>query len=162
MKKYLLSTILFVLLAACSTPSKLAKKCADLFPVTDTVVIKERTIPDTLIIPDYYVEYLDTTICPPSPEPTVRIDTVAVKVRGKSYPVEVVVHDTFTIRTDQAAVQVLKDKLQVAEKHREDLIKRLSKSWPKSLVITMLVVGLVLGLGVSFGARRLTRLLPKK
>lgn len=148
MRFFLLITICCVL-AACSTPSKLAKKCAELFPVQDSVLVKTRTITDTLIIPFYDVKYVDTTECPPSEVPVLLIDTIVRKVPGRKIPYQVLVHDTILIRKDSALVRKLQDEITATKRRLTVAHTKLQKRWPLWITILAILLAMLAGIGLK-------------
>lgn len=68
--------------------------------VKDSIVYRERVVTDTIILPDHYVEYIDTTECPPSAEPVIITQERRVTLPGKTVYLDRIHTDTVTIRTN--------------------------------------------------------------
>lgn len=91
-------------LGGCLSPKKLAERCAEAYPVQEKTTVVEKRIRDTIILPDHYVEYIDTTKCPASPEPTIITKTVTKYVPSDTLFRERIEHDTVFIRQDKALI----------------------------------------------------------
>lgn len=102
MNKNMILVALIFIIASCNPEARLAKKCAERFPVRDSITVKERRITDTLILPDYWVEYLDTTICPPGMDTTVLVKTIEKRIPGRVHFIERIQYDTIRVKENTA------------------------------------------------------------
>lgn len=145
MSSNMVMVALIFIIASCNPSARLARKCAERFPVTDSLVIQERTITDTLILPDSWVEYMDTTVCPPASDSTVVTKLVNRLIPGKTVFVEKQVRDTLFVRENKARIYALNhlvDSLQNIVVKREKALAGQSgktKGWRWAFIITLLV-----------------------
>lgn len=122
-----------VMFSACGVPaSKLASTCAELYPCKDSLVVKETTRTDTLEILDTYVEYLDTTECPPSANGVTVIDIDTVRVPGGKVVITRTVQDSTWYRIDQAHNASLVQQLADAQQERDAARSQLAACDPKA------------------------------
>lgn len=111
--------LLLLFCSACSPNlGKLAERCAEYFPVKDSTRTEIRIVTDTVLLPDTYVEYVDSTECPPNlSEPTTIIKEIKVPVPGQKVLVQVPCEDRIIMRRDSAMETVLRN--QVAKLQQE-------------------------------------------
>lgn len=92
-----------LLLQSCISNRKLAQRCADAFPVRDTIIYIDHYLSDTVYIPGF--DQLDTLFvpCPPN-EPDTLIKQVIRRVQapGKIIRVQKIVRDTVKLDIDSA------------------------------------------------------------
>ena len=111
--------IFFGLISACGVPvSRLASTCAERYPVKADTVTVTRTVTDTVVLLDTYMEYVDTTECPPSDTAITIVKTVSVMVPGKTVYSTHEVHDTMFVVVDSAHVAALKQELEACNQAR--------------------------------------------
>lgn len=140
----LILSLALALLASCKT---LEERCAERFPQETTEVIREVVRTDTIILPDHWVEFVDTTDCPPSPEPTQVIKTIVKEIPGDTIYHEVVCMDTITIYQDQAKLNYLSSELKrTTEKWKEAQGKATARTWMfiASLIGCLLILVLLI------------------
>jgi hypothetical protein len=111
-----------ILLFGCNPNAKLAQKCAEQYPCEDSLTVREITRTDTVELTDTYIEYLDTTICPPSANGVTVIDIDTVRVPGRKVVITRTVMDSTWYRLDQAALAVMQQDLDEADKAIAKLI----------------------------------------
>jgi hypothetical protein len=153
MLRFVFPFLLLATLASCglNRPS-LAERCAAEFPSRADTVYQAEVITDTLVIPDTYVEYLDTTICPPNlTDSTVVTRTVVRRVPGQT----IYLRDTVYMRqvkyTDGPLVGRLQEE---ARQHTVELAElrgsRATLRWTTATLglLILIMVG-------SFAVRRL-------
>lgn len=99
---WLLISLFILVLNGCKAPT--AAECAQLYPCRDSLVVNERVEWDTIDYMGTYVQYIDTTICPPASQPSTIIDTLRVPVPGKRIPIERLVKDSTWYRRDSAQI----------------------------------------------------------
>lgn len=134
-----------LLATGCLTPEKLAKKCAETFPVRDSIKLVNRTFTDTIeLAPRVYLDTV-TVDCPPMQSDTVRITKVVSKtIPGQKIPIEVQCVDTVFIRTNTAGQESLKLQVESLQKRNHRLV-----GWGIAIIL-LLVIALIL----SFILRR--------
>lgn len=135
--------ILMLLLSSCNKELKLAKKCAELFPVKDSLVIEERIITDTLMIPDTWVEYLDTTICLPDMDTVIIIKPVIKKVPGRAVLTERIVFDTIIIQESSARLSILNHQIDALHDQKSTLELKLAKSKGKTNIMMWIIISII-------------------
>ena len=135
--------IAFYLLAmtGCKT---LEEKCIDRFPPRTVTEVRTTMITDTLILPDSWVEYIDTTICPPG-----LIDTlVVIKTRTRFLPgdtiyTDVVCTDTVAINSDASKVAYLVGDNKKLLAQLDDAKKSArSMLWTAGIIAGLIILGL--------------------
>lgn len=110
---------------------KLAVKCKEQFPVKNEMHIDTLYRTDTIILPDTYYEYIDTTDCPPSDSGTIVYKTVNRILKGKTIYLPRIIHDTTFIKTDSAALYRAQRQLEEMRKGNEKLEKELIRARQK-------------------------------
>lgn len=137
MKQLKVIGILVVLLNSCAT---LEQRCAERFPQQATEVVKERNITDTIITGWHTIEYLDTTLCPPSADTVYKIKQVTKVIPGDTLINEYTCIDTILINTDQPKINYLKEKI----KEQSLKIKTRGKLWWVILALALLDVAFLI------------------
>ncbi len=106
---------LALLMASCNNANKLAQKCAEQYPCKDSLTVRETTRTDTVELTDTYIEYIDTTVCPPSTNGVTLIDTDTVWLKGQKIVITRTVRDSTWWRLDQAALAAMQQDLEQAD-----------------------------------------------
>lgn len=100
--------LMTVAVSGCNSASKLAQRCAELYPLSDTTIVRERIVTDTLVLGGYDVVYTDTVDCPASAVATRVIDTVRYSLPARLIFTERLVRDTTVIRSPTALARAMK------------------------------------------------------
>lgn len=118
MKNNHIIILLLVALACCGCRS-LTDRCLDCFPTETATIVRTETRTDTIILPDTWIEYVDTTACPPGLVDTQYVvRTRLVPVPGDTVYYEVICTDTIQVYRDAARVAAL---MQERERLRSEL-----------------------------------------
>lgn len=153
MKRSLIPFLMLMLIFSCNRKMDLAKKCAELFPPRDSVRIDTIVATDTLIIPDTWIEVIDTTDCPPSDTATVKIKTILVPVPGDTIRIEIPVIDTNIIfMPDSAMIWYLESQITKLKKENTKLESKLGNRWPVWILVAILPIAT--GLGMLFRTKK--------
>jgi len=120
----IIAALLLLLLESCRT---LEERCAERFPTQVEEKIVERTYVDTLILPWHSVEYLDTTVCPPSRDTVLKIKTVTRKLPGDTVYYEYMCIDTQIVYRDQAKLNYLQQVVNVQRAKMETKSNRMNR-----------------------------------
>lgn len=133
--------LLLLICSACSPRlGKLAELCAEHFPVKDSTRIEERIVTDTVLLPDTYVQYIDSTECPPNlSEPTTIVKEIKVPVPGQKVVVQVPCQDRIIMRRDSAMETVLRNQVAKLQKELAKTEKRQQRQ-SKSLLWWLIVL----------------------
>jgi hypothetical protein len=108
--RLLFSTFLLLLLASsCKT---LEQRCEERFPQEVQEVVRETHRTDTIIVPWHSVEFVDTTVCPPSADTNYVIKRITKQLPGDTIYHEVMCIDTVMVFSDQPKVNYLTAELQ--------------------------------------------------
>lgn len=126
-----IASLLAALLSSCASQEKLARLCAESYPCDTSTIVRERVVNDTIIEPSVWVEYLDTTQCPPS------ADTILVikEVKKDVGPIIIIRRDTIldTVQQvrDPALISFYENKISALQeqlsKQEHKLIKAKAK-----------------------------------
>lgn len=105
MKTKLLLILLIVLGSGCRS---LTDRCLDCFPTETTTIVRTNTRTDTIILPDTWIEYVDTTACPPGLRDTQYVvRTRLVPVPADTVYRDVICTDTIQVNRDAARIHLL-------------------------------------------------------
>lgn len=157
---FLLVLLPLLLLTGCGR--SFAERCAAAFPTTADTVVRERvvqrTVRDTVLIPDSFIEYLDTTLCPPGLLDTlVIIRPVVVRVPGqvieREVECELTVFDTVVRFQDAALVAGLRQDLAQLGGRLEEVKSGRARLRLWLAIMSLLFLGM-LGLGLWQRYRR--------
>ncbi|RME95481.1 MAG: hypothetical protein D6772_13090 [Bacteroidetes bacterium] len=124
--------LLILTLASCAS---LEQRCLERFPTTTTEVVRTETRTDTIILPWHTVEFVDTTICPPSQDTLVLIQTKTKQLPPRIITHEVQCVDTVLVQQDAARVAYLTQQL-------NQLLTQKTETQRKQSRNTWLIVGL--------------------
>jgi hypothetical protein len=136
--------IVFLFLLTFTGCKTLEQKCIERFPITTTTEVRTQVVTDTLILPDTFVEYIDTTLCPPGLTDTL----VVIKTRTRTLPgdtiyTETICTDTVTINADEEKVRYLigdnsKLRVQLADSKRNQR----NTLWTVGIIAGVLILAL--------------------
>lgn len=145
MKQRLFIILALAAMAACGTPKKIDLRNHTIY--RDSLVTREKISRDTVLIPDTYVVYVDTTDCPPSADTLRIIDTIRVYLPGRRIPVEIPGKDSIIYRRDTLEeVRLRKDAIYYQKKYAKEvednnkLRKKRVPAWLLYLTLAAIVV----------------------
>jgi hypothetical protein len=117
MKSLFIFLALAAALTGCGVPyKKLAAECARLYPPRDSITVRDTIVYDTLYFPDYTLEFVDTTNCPPNLTDTLRIVKTVAKLVPISVPVQIPRRDSLIYVRDLAKEKAQADRIAQLEK----------------------------------------------
>lgn len=126
---YAICTLLLLLwLSGCKT---LEDKCLERFPLVATTEVREVVVTDTLVLPDTWIEYVDTTVCPPGLQDTLLVIRERTRfLPGDTIYRETICVDTVTIHADAAKLAYLASSKQRLEGQLEEAnVSARRKNW---------------------------------
>ena len=119
----------------------LETRCLERFPTETRTEVRQRTVIDTVLLPDTYVEFVDTTYCPPELADTlVVIKPITRYLKGDTIYREVVCTDTVTVvEHDERVAYLLQENQRLETKLNEEK-KRYPLLSGIAHILTLLIV----------------------